>query len=60
MTGAAIVGLGMTELGKVYGRSTVEFAVDAIKRAVADAGLELGDVDGLLISPSMDLSLIHI
>ncbi|GAA2408501.1 thiolase [Actinomadura vinacea] len=46
----AIVGLGMTELGKVYGRSPRRFAADAVRLAVADAGLALGDLDGLLVS----------
>src|SRR3954468_12085801 len=58
---AAIVGLGITELGKVYGRSASDFAADAGRRAVADAGLKVGDVDGLLISNgasgSIDLRL---
>jgi acetyl-CoA acetyltransferase len=48
--GAAIAGLGMTELGKVYGRSPRRLAADAVRRAVADAGLSLADVDGLLVS----------
>src|ERR687896_94359 len=48
--GAAIAGLGMTELGKVYGRSPRRLAADAVRRAVADAGLALTDVDGLLVS----------
>ncbi|GLZ03726.1 thiolase [Actinomadura sp. NBRC 104412] len=49
-TGAAIVGLGMTELGRVYGRSPRSFAAEAVRLAVADAGLTLGDLDGLLVS----------
>ncbi|MDL4770903.1 thiolase family protein [Actinomadura xylanilytica] len=48
--GAAIAGLGMTELGKVYGRSPRRLAADAVRLAVADAGLALGDLDGLLVS----------
>ncbi|GLW63265.1 thiolase [Actinomadura rubrobrunea] len=48
--GAAIAGLGMTELGKVYGRSPRRLAADAVRRAVADAGLSLADLDGLLVS----------
>ncbi|MEU5879772.1 thiolase family protein [Spirillospora sp. NPDC047279] len=51
--GASIVGLGMTELGKVYGRSPRRLAADAVRLAVADAGLGLGDVDGLLVSHGM-------
>ncbi|MFC5747217.1 thiolase family protein [Actinomadura rugatobispora] len=50
MTDAAIAGLGMTELGKVYGRSSTDLAAEAVRLAVADAGLALGDVDGLLVS----------
>jgi acetyl-CoA acetyltransferase len=48
--GAAIAGLGMTELGKVYGLSPRRLAADAVRLAVADAGLTLADVDGLLVS----------
>ncbi|MBA9006407.1 thiolase family protein [Thermomonospora cellulosilytica] len=48
--GAAIAGLGMTELGKVYGRSARRLAADAVRRAVADAGLGLADLDGLVVS----------
>lgn len=50
MTGAAIVGLGMTDMGKVFGRSTTRLAADAVRDAVADAGLTLSQVDGLLVS----------
>ena len=49
----AIVGLGMTEMGKVYGRSATDFAVEAITAAVADAGLSLSDVDGLYVNPGV-------
>jgi acetyl-CoA acetyltransferase len=45
-----IAGLGMTAVGKVYGRTPADFAADAVRRAVADAGLRLADVDGLLTS----------
>jgi acetyl-CoA acetyltransferase len=45
-----IVGLGMTDLGKVYGRTPADFAADAVRRAAADAGLQLADIDGLLTS----------
>ncbi|WP_067813360.1 thiolase family protein [Actinomadura kijaniata] len=51
--GASIVGLGMTELGRVYGRSPRRLAADAVRRAVADAGLSLPDLDGLLVSHGM-------
>lgn len=47
---AAIVGLGLTEMGAIYGRSPLDFARDASELALADAGLSHDDVDGLLIS----------
>jgi acetyl-CoA acetyltransferase len=57
----AIAGLGITEMGKVYGRSAPDFAADAIRLAVADAGLTLDQVDGLLLNPGLsggvDISL---
>jgi acetyl-CoA acetyltransferase len=56
MTGrdsSAIVGLGMTDLGKVYGRSATQFAAEAIRLAVDDAGLSMGDLDGLLVNPGV-------
>jgi acetyl-CoA acetyltransferase len=50
---AAIAGLGITEMGKVYGRSAADFAADAVRLAVADAGLTLDQVDGLLLNPGL-------
>jgi acetyl-CoA acetyltransferase len=50
MTSAAIAGLGITELGKVYGRSATSLAAEAVRLAAADAGLSLSAIDGLLIS----------
>jgi len=49
----AIAGLGMTELGKVYGRTAAEFAVEAVSLAARDAGLTLADLDGLLVNPGV-------
>jgi acetyl-CoA acetyltransferase len=51
--GAAIAGLGMTELGKVYGRSARRLAADAVRAAAEDAGLALSDLDGLIVSSGM-------
>lgn len=51
---SAIVGLGMTELGRVYGRTPAQFAVQAIQRAADDAGLTLADIDGLLVNPGVN------
>lgn len=64
-TNAAIAGLGITEMGRVYGRTATDFAADALAVALADAGLDAGDVDGLLINanhaadmvPSLQFSL---
>ncbi|MDA8043958.1 MAG: thiolase family protein [Actinomycetota bacterium] len=47
---AIIAGLGITDVGRVYGRSAADFAADAVRRAVADAGMTLQDVDGMLVS----------
>jgi acetyl-CoA acetyltransferase len=47
---ATIAGLGITEMGKVYGRSTTSLAIDAVRLAVTDAGLVLSDLDGLLVT----------
>lgn len=47
---AAIAGFGMSDVGKVYGGDATDFAAAAVKRAVADAGLGLSDIDGLLTS----------
>jgi acetyl-CoA acetyltransferase len=47
---AAIAGLGITEMGKRYGRTASDFAGEAIALALTDAGLQPGDVDGLLIN----------
>ena len=38
---AAIAGLGITEMGKVYGRTPSDLAGDAIALALTDAGLEI-------------------
>ena len=48
-----IAGLGITEMGRVYGRSAEDFAAAAVRLAVADAGLDLSDVDGLLTNTGL-------
>jgi acetyl-CoA acetyltransferase len=50
---AAIAGLGITPQGKVYGSNAMGFAVDAVRLALDDAGLERGDLDGLLLNPGI-------
>src|SRR3954451_14685157 len=62
---AAIAGLGITEMGKVYGRTASDFAAEALALALEDAGLDARNVDGLLINanhaadmvPSLQFSL---
>jgi acetyl-CoA acetyltransferase len=49
----AVAGLGITDMGKVYGRSAADFAADAVRLAVADAGLTLDQVDGRLLNPGL-------
>jgi acetyl-CoA acetyltransferase len=46
---SAIVGLGLTDVGKIYGRGAGDFAADAVRRAVSDAGMSMTDIDGLLV-----------
>ena len=45
---AAIVGIGETDYSRDSGRSELSMAVEAVKKAVADAGLETSDIDGIL------------
>ncbi len=49
----ALAGLGQTRQGKVYDRSYVGYAVEAVQLALADAGLEREDLDGLLLNPGL-------
>jgi acetyl-CoA acetyltransferase/uncharacterized OB-fold protein len=53
VSGAAIAGLGMTSLGRVYGQSPRRLAASAVRLAAADAGMALADIDGLLICPGI-------
>ncbi|MDV8002375.1 lipid-transfer protein [Rhodococcus sp. IEGM 1408] len=50
---AAIVGIGATEFSKDSGRSELRLAAEAVRAAIADAGLQPSDVDGL-VSFTMD------
>jgi acetyl-CoA acetyltransferase len=50
---AAIVGVGATEFSKDSGRSELRLAAEAVRAALADAGLTPHDVDGL-VTFSMD------
>ncbi|GHF42364.1 lipid-transfer protein [Streptomyces mashuensis] len=52
---AALVGIGATPFTKDSGRSELALAAEAVRAAVADAGLVPGDVDGL-VTFTMDTS----
>jgi len=45
---AAIVGIGATEQGTLPGRSANGIAVEAMRLALADAGMQKADLDGLI------------
>ncbi len=47
----ALTGIGMSEVGRRLGRDPMSLAVDACREAVADAGLEMSDIDGLSTYP---------
>jgi acetyl-CoA acetyltransferase len=55
--GGVIVGLGMTEMTREYTYSATGLAAIAIREALADAGLEKDDVDGLLINQGVAAGL---
>ena len=48
---AAIVGVGASRQGKLPGETPVSLAAEALKGALADAGLKKSDIDGLLTLP---------
>ena len=52
---AAIAGIGATEFSKESGRSELQLSVEATLAALADAGLDPSDVDGL-VTFTMDTS----
>ena len=45
---ASILGIGQTEFSTRSGRSELRLALEAIIAAIADAGLEVGDIDGFV------------
>ena len=57
---AAVVGIGATEFSKDSGRSELQLAAEAVLAAVADAGLEPSDVDGLTTFTMETNSEIHV
>ena len=55
--GAAIAGLGMTEMTREYTYSASGLAAIAIRRAIDDAGLVKDDIDGLFINAGVTNSI---
>ncbi len=45
---ASIVGIGATEFSRRAGRTELQLACESITAAVADAGISIGEVDGLV------------
>lgn len=50
----AIVGVGNTPQGKIDGRSSLSFHIEAARNAIQDSGLSINEIDGLLIQPSIN------
>lgn len=46
----AVIGIGLSAVGKVPSRSPLSLAAEAARNALADAGIAKGDVDGVLSS----------
>jgi acetyl-CoA acetyltransferase len=44
----AIVGAGNSRLGRVPGVSSLDLLVEAMRNAIADAGLKVSDIDGII------------
>src|SRR5215510_13378 len=58
----AIAGIGETEYTKASGRTAREIGIEAAERAIADAGLEPSDIDGLTWSgafPDFDVDVFR-
>jgi acetyl-CoA acetyltransferase len=59
---AAIAGIGQTDFSKASGRSELQLAAEASLAALADAGLSVEDVDGMVtftIDPTEDNELMR-
>ena len=55
-----IVGIGHTAFGKHPGRGTVSLNVEAIRKALADAGVEKREVDGLFVkAPTSKFEMMY-
>jgi acetyl-CoA acetyltransferase len=57
---AVIAGIGHTAFGKLPGRSTVSLNVEAIRNALADAGIEKSQADGLFVkAPTSKFEMMY-
>lgn len=59
---AAVVGIGQTEFSKASGRSELQLAAEASLAAIADAGLDVTDIDGMVtftVDPTEDNDLMR-
>ena len=55
-----IAGIGHTAYGKQPGRSTVSLNLEACRKAIEDAGVEPGEVDGLLVKvPTSKVEMMY-
>jgi 3-oxoacyl-[acyl-carrier-protein] synthase III len=43
-----VVGAGHSRLGQVPGVSSLDLLVEAMRNAIADAGLKVSDIDGII------------
>jgi len=51
--GAAIIGVGETAMGRHPGRTAMDLMAEAADAALASAGLEMREIDGLISMPSL-------
>ena len=54
---AAISGIGQSEVGRRLGKSGLALTVDAVMDALADAGLEPKDIDGISTWPGLNTDI---
>ncbi|HEX4359527.1 MAG TPA: thiolase family protein [Pseudonocardia sp.] len=54
-----ITGLGQSAVGRRLGRSALDLTTEACLAAVADAGLDRADIDGLVTYPGGEAALTH-
>ena len=55
----AIVGTGHSRLGRVPGVSSLDLLVEAMRNAIADSGLKVSDIDGIVCRGPDDIYSHH-